>query len=90
MPVLERGDTREWRRRTSREQWLRFLGALALTAALVAASATILALIWSALCSVMTLSNAEGIRMSHFMVSKSSLEIREAPGIPTTVPERSL
>ena len=41
MPVLERGETREWRRRTSREQWLRFLGALAITAALVAASATI-------------------------------------------------
>ena len=41
MPVLERGETREWRRRTSGEQWLRFLGALGITAALVAAGAAI-------------------------------------------------
>ncbi len=41
MPVLEHGEAREWRRRTSQEQWLRFLGALVLTAALVAAAAAI-------------------------------------------------
>lgn len=41
MPVLERGETREWRRRTTAEQWLRFLGALTITAALVAAAAAI-------------------------------------------------
>ncbi|MCH6550933.1 MAG: hypothetical protein IH804_02830 [Planctomycetes bacterium] len=41
MPVLERGGTREWRRRTTAEQRLRFLGALGLTAALVAAGAAI-------------------------------------------------
>jgi hypothetical protein len=34
----------------------------------------------SAFCSVITFSNAAGIRMSHFIVSKSSFEIREAPG----------
>ena len=28
--------------------------------------------------------------MSHFIVSKSSFEIRDVPGMPTTVPERSL
>src|ERR1700683_1538311 len=28
--------------------------------------------------------------MSHFIVIKSSFEIRDVPGIPTTVPERSL
>ena len=41
MPVLERGETPEWRRRTSGQQWLRFVGALGLTAALVAAAAAI-------------------------------------------------
>ena len=41
MPVVERGEAREWRRRTTAEQWMRFLGALALTASLVAAAATI-------------------------------------------------
>ena len=41
MPVLERGGTRDWRRRTTAEQWFRFLGALGLTAALVAAGAAI-------------------------------------------------
>ena len=41
MPVLERGGIREWRRRTSGEQWLRFLGGLGLAAALVAAASTI-------------------------------------------------
>jgi phosphonate transport system permease protein len=41
MPILERGGRQEWRRRTSAEQWLRFLGALGLTAALVAAASTI-------------------------------------------------
>ena len=44
----------------------------------------------SALWSVMTFSRAAGTRMSHFMVSNSSLLRRDAPGIPTTVPERSL
>ena len=37
MPVLERGGAREWRRRTTAEQRLRFFGALGLTAVLVAA-----------------------------------------------------
>ena len=41
MPVLEHGGTREWRRRTTAEQWLRFLGALGITAALVAAGTAI-------------------------------------------------
>ena len=41
MPVLERDGVREWRRRTTTEQWLRFLGALTLTAALAAALAAI-------------------------------------------------
>ena len=41
MPVLNRGGTREWRRRTSAEQRLRFFGALGITAALVAAGAAI-------------------------------------------------
>ena len=41
MPILERGETRDWRRRTSAEQWLRFLGALGVTAFLVAAGAAI-------------------------------------------------
>ena len=37
-----------------------------------------------------TFSSAAGIKMSHFIASKSSFEIREVPGMPTTVPERSL
>ncbi len=41
MPVFEHGGVREWRRRTTSEQWLRFLGALVLTASLVAAGAAI-------------------------------------------------
>ena len=41
MPVLERGGAREWRRRTTAEQRLRFFGALGLTAVLVAAGAAI-------------------------------------------------
>ena len=41
MPVLEVGGTREWRRRTSAEQWLRYLAALGLTAVLVAAGVAI-------------------------------------------------
>ena len=41
MPVLDHGDTRDWRLRTTTEQWLRFLVALGLTAALVAAAATV-------------------------------------------------
>jgi len=36
MPVLEHGQTRDWRRRTSAEQRLRFFGALVITASLVA------------------------------------------------------
>src|ERR1700686_1251034 len=49
-----------------------------------AASATMRALMASALFRVMTFSRAAGTRMSHFMVSNSSLVVREAPGIPTT------
>ncbi len=41
MPVLVRGDTREWRRRTSREEWLRFAGMLGLAALFVAAASAI-------------------------------------------------
>jgi phosphonate transport system permease protein len=41
MPVLVRGDTRDWRRRTSGEEWLRFAGALGITAVVVAAASAI-------------------------------------------------
>ena len=41
MPVAEHGGVREWRRRTTGEQWLRFLGALGLTSMLVAAGAAV-------------------------------------------------
>ena len=41
MPVLVRGDTRSWTRRTTAEQWLRFAGTLAITAVVVAAASAI-------------------------------------------------
>lgn len=41
MPVLVRGDTREWRRRTTGEEWLRFAGVLAVTAVIVVAASAI-------------------------------------------------
>ncbi len=41
MPVLVRGESRDWRRRTSGEEWLRFAGALAVTAVVVAAASAI-------------------------------------------------
>jgi phosphonate transport system permease protein len=41
MPVLEAGGVRQWRRRTTGEQRLRFVGAHGVTAALVAAGAAI-------------------------------------------------
>jgi phosphonate transport system permease protein len=40
-PVVLRGDRRDWRRRTTREQWLRFAGTLTVVAAVVAAAAQI-------------------------------------------------
>ena len=46
----------------------------------LAASATMRALIASALCSVMTFSSAAGTRMSHFMVSSSSLRDARCAG----------
>jgi len=41
MPVLVRGDTREWRRRTAGQQWLRFAGTLAVAAVVVSAASAI-------------------------------------------------
>ena len=45
MPILmragEKGDVRDWRRRTTSEEWMRFSGVLALTAVVMAAVGTI-------------------------------------------------